>query len=269
MIVKIDKMLKNISVAAFTPVLTLMLFASCGKDSIMTYDATDNIYFDYRRDVNPAINQPGYPIDSLAYTFAYSEAAVTEAIIPIPIAVMGKPKATDRSFQVTVDAGGSMQQGVHYEMPVAVMRAGRLKDTLFLKIKRTGDIKTAVVRMKLRLQPNNDFGTSIEKRMSFNDTIQALTFKISVTDELNDGPSWSQYSPFFGTFSKKKMLLMNEIVDLPLNFWAASTLAGEGRAAATYYAAAMSRYLKEAALAGNTIYEEDGVTLMRMGADFL
>jgi hypothetical protein len=30
----------------------------------------------------------------------------------------------------------------------------------------------------------------------------------------------------------------------------------------------MSRYLKEQVLAGNTIYEEDGVTQMKMAADF-
>lgn len=259
------------TIISFAVVITLLAgmgLSSCRKDAIMTYDATDNIYFDYRRDVKPDLNQPGYPVDSLAYTFAYSNASVKEAIIPIPIAIMGNPKTQDRNYQLVVDPDASMQPGIHYEIPQLVIRSGRVKDTLFLKLKRTEDLQQSVVRMRLRLQPNQHFSTGVEKRLSLNDTIQALTFKVSVTDELNAGPNWSQYATYFGTFSKKKMLLMHDVVGIPLDFWSASSLPGEARAAATYYAAAMSRYLKEATLAGNTIYDEDGVTPMKMGADF-
>jgi hypothetical protein len=122
--------------------------------------------------------------------------------------------------------------------------------------------------MTLRLQPNEHFGTALQRRLNSSDTIQMLSFKVSVTDELTEGPKWSSFSGYFGTFSKKKVLLMHEIVELPLDFWSVSSLAGPERAFATYYAAAMSRYLKDQAYAGNTIYDEDGVTPMKMGTDY-
>lgn len=249
-------------------ILTIFMMPACQKDSIMTYDTSDHIYFDFRRDVKPAQNQPGYPVDSLVYTFAYTDASVKETIIPIPVTVMGKPASEDRNYQLIVDAGASAQQGKHYEMSATVIHAGKLKDTLFLTLKRTADLQQSTVQMTLRLQPNQHFGTGVEKRLSLGDTIPALAFRISVTDELSQGPAWSQYAVFFGTFSKKKVLLMHDIVDLPLDFWASATFSSEAKSSATYYAAAMSRYLKEAALAGNTIYDEDGTTPMKMGADY-
>ena len=255
-------MRKTIFYTLMIPAFAALVAPACKRDNIMTYNATDNIYFDYKPTVS------GFPADSLEYSFAYSDASVTEAVIPIPVSVSGAPQERDRPYDLTVDAGSAAVEGVHYELPPLVMRAGRVHDTLFLKLKRTADLQQTTVRMVLRLQPGNEFGTAFDRRLSFGDTIQMLSFKLSVTDELGEGPNWSAFSGYFGPFSKKKVLLMHEIVELPLDFWSVSSLGSPERAYATYYAGAMSRYLKDQAELGNTIYEEDGVTPMKMGTDY-
>lgn len=214
--------------------LIITIAGSCKKEQLLTYNANSNIYFDYRQGVNPAANQAGTLVDSLAYSFAYSDASVKEAIVPIPVTVSGLPQNTDRSFELIVEAGASATQGKHYELPVLTMRAGRLRDTVFLKLKRTEELKDGGVSMKLHLQPNQYFDTLLVTRLALGVPVPVLSFKISVTDELTQGPSWSTFSTFFGAFSKKKMLLMHDITGLPLDFWAVATVTGEQRAAATY-----------------------------------
>jgi hypothetical protein len=259
-------MRKTIFYILMIPASGVLFAPACKRDNIMTYNATDNIYFDYRQNATPT--NPGFPSDSMDYSFAYSDASVTETVISIPVSASGAPQNRDRQYSLSIDEGGTAKEGVHFELPPLIIRAGRVHDTLFLKLKRTLDLQEKKVHVTLRLQPGEEFGTALNRRLSFGDTIQMLSFKISVTDELGEGPQWSTYASYFGTFSKKKMLLMHEIVGLPLDFWSVSTLGSPERAYATYYAGAMSRYLKDQAENGNTIYEEDGVTPMKMGTDY-
>jgi len=255
--------------AAAVPVL---LFA-CKKEGLHTWDAGNNIYFNYKTGVDTSRGQLGFVVDSVYFTFAYSAESVTDTLFPIPVAVTGAPAGSNRTYKVVVDSGATAIEGKHYSWPPLVIRAGRVTDTLFMRFNRTADLRQGTVKMRLHLVPNENFGTDIHRmpEHSYTDTINIIQFRITLSDILTAGDDWdSYYADYFGTFSEKKVRLMNRVVALPLNFWAAGTggLSGEKIAYAVYYATTMARYLTTQAAAGNTIYDEDGVTPMRMGPNY-
>lgn len=243
----------------------LLLLASCKKESLTTYNTDDNIYFAYRGPI--AVN----PItDSANMTFAYSTAAVMDSIFKIPVAVTGTPKSYDRTYVITADDASTAMAGRHYVFPAAfTIRAGKVLDTLPLRLLRTPDLKTGTVTLLLHLQRNQNFITGV-KNIYGSDTFNVLSFKLYMGDILTAGPYWnSVFATFFGTFSVKKVMLLNQIAGMPLNFFSDLNAAGLTlNSAAALYAITASRYLKDQATAGNTIYDEDGITPMAMGAAY-
>lgn len=228
---------------------------SCKREPLMTYNAEDNIYFNF-----------GAYQDTLDFTFAYAGSTVTDTIIKIPIAVTGVSTAVDRSFELMTDPSSTAIADTHYALPPLVIAAGNVVDTLRILFKRTADLTTRSKILKLQLKPNANFNTAIQYKIHpFYDTISMLSFAISFSDILIAGPYWgTNYARYFGTFSVKKMKLINELLNMPLDFWAVMPTDGAHYTQAEYYAATTARYLAEQAASGNIIVDEDGIP-MQMG----
>jgi hypothetical protein len=253
---------------------SLLLATACKKESLMTYDADNNIYFHFQIGVDPIRYS-----DSVIVTFAFSSPSVQDTIIHVPVVVTGVAADHDRSYSLTADAGSTAVASTDYVLPSAfVLRAGRTSDTLGVKFKRTAAIKTASVFLKLRLKENDQFRTQIAYQsrnqydinyISPGDTISVQTFKIIVSDKLEAGPYWDNYHYYFGDFSEKKVRLMNQIIGMPLDWWSVDLYISQAQQAnTTYYGGFTYRYLSDQAFAGNIIFEDDGVTPMSMGTYF-
>jgi len=90
-----------------------------------------------------------------------------------------------------------------------------------------------------------------------------------MSDQLQAGPYWSSYSYYFGEFSEKKVRLINQIAGMPLDYWSVELYSSsQHQSNALYYAGLTFRYLSDQAYNGNTIFEADGVTPLRMGSYF-
>lgn len=243
-------------------IAVILLLGACQKEGLLTYDTKDNIYFAYRFKLvqNPII-------DTTNYTFAYSPASVTDSTFKLPVAVTGAAKDYDRKLNITVNPASTATAGKHYEIPTEfILHAGKLQDTILLKVKRPADLKANPVSLVLNLHANESFDTNLRYLYATADTIETLQFKLNISDVIVQGTSWTgTFAPYFGTFSVKKVLLLNEVAGMPLNFFVDLNVGGINlNGLAQFYAITTSRYLKEQAAAGNTIYEEDGVTLMTM-----
>lgn len=254
----------------------LLMGASCKKDPLLTYKAADNIYFNFITGVDPANNNLGQYTDSLEVTFSFSDASVTDSIVDIPVAVTGVASDQDRTFNLSVDAASTAKAGVNYEFPNAfLLRAGITEDTIRIKVKRTPELKTSMLTLLLTLQDNDQFKTQYlfrprqgnsQTNIIGQDTIWTTTFKVTMADMLAAGPYWAMnYSYYFGTFSEKKMRLMNQVTGMPLSFWSKPANTAQERAQIGYYGGFMARYLSDQTAAGNMIFEADGITPMKMG----
>lgn len=237
-------------------------FAACEKQQLMTYNAPDNIYFFYKR-----INQR---LDSLDFSFAYSPASVTDSTINIQIAVTGAPVNNDREFVITVDPSSTAKPGVNYVLPEKlVISAGSLVDSFPVKLIRTADLQTNKLFLKLNLNANDNFHTDIKAITSTLDSINALAFKINLSDVLTQGNNWTSiYGTYFGPFSVKKLRLLNQVAGMPLDYVINGIYDLNLNARCAFWAITMSRYLKDQQNAGTPVYEDDGSTLMVMAASY-
>lgn len=227
----------------------------------MTYSTDDNVYFNY-------IQGTSTFLDSMNFTFAYSEANVKDTFFNLPIAVTGAPAAVDRPINITIDPASTALQGTHYDLPQFVMRAGKVQDTLRIRLKRAADLQTSKKYLIFNLHASELFKTDILYKIgngSNLDTCHLLRFQLSTSDILAAGQYWQwYYDVYFGEFTAKKVLMLHNMLGMPLDFWSTNEMTNAKITAAQYYAATMGRYLTEEAAQGRTVYEDDGVTPMRM-----
>lgn len=260
--------------------MLLILGASCKKEALLTYKSDDNIYFNLIVGTNPATNDLGRHQDTLDITFSFDDASVTDTLIDLPVAVTGEASSQNRNFNLVVDPASTAKAGTNYELPASfVVRAGLIQDTVRIRFKRTPELKTNVLSLLLSLADNDQFKANLLYRsrspqsqtgtIYSTDTVKMKTFKITVGDMLSAGPYWPSYYEYsFGTFSEKKVRLMNQIAGMPLSFWSKPANTAQERSDIAYYGSFTARYLSDQAYAGNTIYEADGITPMKMGSRF-
>ena len=266
----------------FCCILALLSLPGCKKEGLMTYNASDNIYFNYIVGANPATFTLGNYADSAVFSFAFSRASLTDTLLPVPVKVTGLAQNVDRTFSLSVDPSSTASVNTHYELPSSfVIHAGKTIDTTYIKLKRAADLKTKEVNLLLRLVANDQFKTQLLFRpkqvnsltaipIDPRDTVRMQTLKIIFSDKLSAGPYWdSDYWYHFGTFSEKKVRLINQIVGMPLDFWSVpANISTEQTFNRSYYSGFTARYLSDQAAAGNIILEADGITPMKMGYQY-
>jgi hypothetical protein len=244
-------------------ILPVIILFSCKKEKLLTYDTKDNVYFNFVQNITNRL-------DTLNISFAYSPATVQDSTFLMPVTVTGAPKDVDREYSLIVDPSSTASAADHYVLPQKfIIRAGKLTDSFPVKLLRTKDLQDTAKNIILTLHPNDNFNTDFQKIPVTGDTLNTLTFKLNVSDILQAGPYWtSVFATYFGTFSVKKVQLMNQVVGMPLNFPIVGLSDLNLAADASFYAISMSRYLQDQAAAGLTIHENDGITPMTMGASY-
>jgi hypothetical protein len=96
-----------------------------------------------------------------------------------------------------------------------------------------------------------------------NQRYTSLVRHVILVDNRLNKPAKGWYDDFYGPFSTKKMLLLSELLELPVQeLYTKITNADPG--ATTFYANYLKTYLKDMEAAGTPVLEDDG-TPMKMG----
>lgn len=189
----------------FVPMFALVLLAACNQD-IDQFDNGENyIYFNM-----PFVSdQYGRPtttrLDSLAYSFALDDYAITSYTFKIPVNTVGLAFPDDRSYRVEVIADSSTATPAEWNQQAIeqpVIKGGRLTDTLYITVNRTEILQTEWHHLIFRLLPNDQF------RMGDR---QLLTAKISFSDILQPPGWWTKWQGVFGEFCREKFIKWQEI----------------------------------------------------------
>ena len=139
--------------------ITLAAFTACSEEDYKVYDTTqtDNIFFSYFNEKNQA--------DSIiSYNFGFDIA--NEHIVEIPVTLMGMPSEKDRTIGLkAVSDSTEMAEGTHYIIDRALLRAGRIDDTIRVKLLRPDDEKfrTEALRLYLEIEPTSDLSITGQK----------------------------------------------------------------------------------------------------------
>lgn len=234
--------------------------ASCKKDGLKTYTGGDNIFFDN-------VDIFSYAIDSSIVTFAYNDSSIIDKLVRIKVKVSGSPSAQDRPFKLMIDPSSTAVPGQHYEnLPeLFMLSAGKVEDTIAVKLLRAADLKQKQVKLAMLLLSNETFTTNIKTVGAGQDgkPISSLQFKILFSDILIEPAGWWYY---FGKFSAKKMGIICQLAGIEAEWLNAGTPdeplnSPKFQTKTIYYAQLLNEYLLRMKYAGTPVLYEDGTEM--------
>lgn len=250
----------------------VMMLSACKKDTLNVYNdesAKNSIYFTKADTTN-----------DVAVSFGYSKSNVKDSILKLVVRAIGSPYGSDRSYNLSIADSSTMKAGVDYDFlnkPFSI-KAGKVADTLKLKLYRNASITKDSLFLYLDLKPNENFTNDYLTRLvTSNNKVYTKYYtrlKVKVDDIAGPPPFWTPGNTYYsstigylGNFSTLKFQLLISRYNLNVEELAQPnwfSVNGNGRRL-TGWANGLKAYFTQMALAGTPVYEADGVTLMTMG----
>ena len=204
-------------------ILTCCFFSSCKEDQLITYEQSsggENIYF----------TQKFYDINQTDFFQAVSLGLIpkskTDSIIKIPVSITGKAVNYDRPISVKFADTSSMILGEHVDfINPPIIRANRINDSISLVLHRTPDLESKRVYLNLLLSKNEHFDINIPVKKNGSNVNLLLSYKIYFDDMFPTSFLWTTFIgkstiiAFFGEYSRKKVELMLEVLQVNPNFF--------------------------------------------------
>lgn len=231
----------------------LVAATSCKKNDLPFYSGADNIYF--------ADNNTN-KTDTAILSFGYALVKTTDSTASIVVKTIGSASAAERPYKVIVLADSTTAiAGTHYDaLPQSFsIKPNKVTDTIAVKVHRTRDMQDSTFILTLRLQPNDYFNTYMSSNTAVSAPYSYITYKLRINDIISKPKYW--LTGYHGTFSRKKILLMAEVLETTVADISATSVIAE----IIYQCRATQLYLNAQKAAGNPVYEDDG-SLMSMGA---
>lgn len=230
------------------------LLMGCTKE-IKTFEGKPQVYFLYASQPKESFND--ILLDSTIFTFAFTPTGIQDSIIIVPVKASGMLLNNDRSYVLKANDSSTAKAGQHYEFVKSdfTISAGKLTDTVYIKLKRTPDMLTTSFNIYLELQANEHFSVDLTKKLTAaggNKTVSTIWHRVMVNDILRKPTYW--IDGYLGFFSRKKLYLMSELLGITVDRLNTTIPIAELQ----YFGRFMQRYLNEQRAAGNIIKEEDG-----------
>ena len=259
----------KLNIILFTAVIFVFSFWGCDEEEIETFSSDDaGIYFQ-RVSSYVSGGTTEYYADSLVYSFASADADTKSTTLSATVRTMGKVVDYDRPFKVVVDEEGTTAvEGVHYviDLDTLVIPAGKSSVNVRLIFNRTEDLLEKTVRLALRLEDNEYFKCYFPEYKNTNsytatgDMIHGTLYVFSVSEMYTEPWYWSFGINYFGSWTSKKYVIVNQVCGLTPEDWSQAGIAGTkvqyGRF--SFFASAVQRYLQEQADAGTPVLDVDG-----------
>lgn len=196
--------------------LGLILFNSCEKSALSTFDSTAQIYF---YDPEP---YTGKLRDSTLLSFARLPLGTKETTIELPMAYIGKVSEIDRPYRVVIDQEKTTaEEGKHYELLPGSYNvfAGASSVKLPVKLISSPDLDNKMVQLVLRLEKNDNFDIKFSIINTDLNPIGLSTYRVLISNMLLK-PSWwnSSADSYLGHFSRAKVELIEEVTGKNLDY---------------------------------------------------
>ena len=217
----------------------MAIFGACTSDKLMDWEGEKNIYFTNLMRSGDFFRAR----DTVDFRFFFMPVNVNEALVPLSVTTTGVFTDEDREVLVSATSFLSIdgmpteipfEEGVDFEVERPFIRAGRIEDTIWVRVFRspslTGEGRLGFIG--LTLLPNQHFGTDLrETRDRPTDTSRSvLTSWIQVSNTIVRPRFWSD--EFFGQYSAQKFEIIGTAnPGMPLAFldgayWDDVTLVG-------------------------------------------
>ena len=173
-----------------TIIMILLTVASCKKEERLTYNESSSVYF-YKFRTNP---------DSTNYTFVVKPDSVLTDTLYLMLRISGVAVDKDRKVNIVLADSSTAQQGKHFNIPEAIIKAGAYDAKIPVYVLRSPDEKDSIFIAYFNIAPSADF------KPGYNSD---LTYKIGITDQLIKPSDWNGITElFYGAYSKAKHQFM-------------------------------------------------------------
>jgi len=248
----------KIRIDIFLLLLAALYLQACKKKDLEVYDQGANgasIYF------KEAINAKQNLRKTIS--FGFSGYSVHDSVVAIPIAVTGSPSLSDRVYQLRVTDSTTASPNTHYSfVHPAVVRVGKVVDTLHIRIKRTADMSSKQYRLSLALEQNDMFNTKLNGNLS-----SYTTYDLLLDDMVGVSYLWTTYSrrttilSYFGAYSRQKVNLMMEVLKIPPEFFYDPAAKAPTSTQIVSYSRYMFYWLNKEAAEGRVYKDENGMEI--------
>lgn len=211
--------------------LSILIF-SCSEDKIMTYNAED--YIQFSKIVS----------DSSTCSFLI-DPSLSEIKFPVAVELVGMPKEVDRKYKLGILEKLTNAPQANYQLEESyTFRAGHIKDTCWLTIKKTPEIAVKPVRLVVKLVDSEDFKVG---QTEYSASIINISNKASKPNWWNDLVTLY----YLGEYSDKKYRLFISLtgrIDIDIT----------NKIELRDNTLILKYYLQKEKDAGRTVFEEDG-----------
>lgn len=251
----------------------LCFLLACKEDALTTYNnqnSKNSIYFAEAKDLN----------NFKAFSFGYEKANVKDSILSFIVRAIGAPENRDRPYDLNIADSSTLKSGTEYEIlnkPLSI-KAGKVSDTLKIKLLRANTLRNQPLFLYMDLKPNNNFTNDFLIYTKTTNGVTTTGYQTRMTLKVDDiagaPPFWtignSNYNitvGYFGAFSRLKFQLLITYYNLDVDQVVAPNWFNTDNNSRRFagWANGLKAYLTRMAAAGTPVYEEDGVTLMKMG----
>jgi len=151
--------------------------------------------------------------DSLAFSFGTISSSITDTVIRIKVRAIGLTADHDRGYKLVINQQLSNAQPAEYEFPTNfVLPANKVETSVGLKVKRSERIKTAVARLVIEVQANDEFTPGARLEV-LGQPVSGPKFTVSWTSLLAKPAVWDGFPTAalvfaFGNYSRTKHQLI-------------------------------------------------------------
>lgn len=229
----------------------VMIGWGCQKD-LDLYSGRDFVYFN-----------PSAGLDSTYFSFAYVDVNKPVDSLYIQVRTGGEVKNYDRQVKVKIAETNATADTDFRTFPDSyTISAGNTFGTILVELLRPEVLKREERYIILELEENEYFTLNYPTKVSSSDEeYSAIRYKIVFSEIMTPPIKWSTYE--FGEFSVKKLDVICEEMNLTREMFNDASYMINSRQ--KYIAAKMVQILNDYSANGHPIYEDDNVTLMRMG----
>jgi hypothetical protein len=204
--------------------LLALVFSACEHEKLDTYSGQNEIYFQYA-----IASSTVDVVDSTVVHFGYDTPIKEDSLIRIKVKVMGDVVDFDRAVAFELETASSAQSGQDVELLLdsSYVKAGKTVGQVAIKIKNTANLDDKILNANLKLLSNEFFQTDF-KSTSFSSVnatgkINSIKYRV-LFDNANEKPNlWayydSRFTPYFGTYSKKKLDLICELINITREYF--------------------------------------------------
>lgn len=238
----------------------LLCIAACKKERLMGYEGGSSIYMDI--DVLGGYFQSDTSvIDFSAYK------GRQDTTLVLHFFTVGQIVHSKRPFKLAVSDSSTAVAGRDYIWPPAdsfYIPADSNQTTIQLVMKRSPDLYDQSRTLILKLQPNDYFGANVTEITPTNDYPRSVVrLRITISNTLVKPDIWNANQHVLGTYSRKKLTLMVQVLSLTLDRFFNNPYSS---VQLETFAREFQAYLNQQRVAGNVVMDEND-TPMVMGPD--